>query len=53
MRLTSSLAQQHSMVNVFGATKYGVISRALKNQRLIHNTMVPQEEAIALGYVED
>ena len=43
----------HSQVNEFGTTRYGVISRALKNQRLIHNKMVPQEEVMAPGYVED
>ena len=43
----------HSQVNEFGTTRYGVISRALKNQRLIHNKVVPQEEVMAPGYVED
>ena len=47
------IGPHHSLVNEFGATRYGVISRALKNQRLTLNTVVPQEEVMAPGYVED
>ena len=47
------IGPHHSLVNEFGTTRYGVISRALKNQRLIHNTVLPQEEVMAPGYVED
>lgn len=47
------IGPHHSLVNEFGATRYGVISRALKNQRLVLNTVVPQEEVMAPGYVED
>lgn len=47
------IGPHHSLVNEFGATRYDVISIALKNQRLIHNTAVPQEEVMAPGYVED
>ena len=47
------IGPHHSLVNEFGATRYGVISRALKTQRLVHNTVVPQEEVMAPGYVED
>ena len=47
------IGPHHTLVNEFGATRYGVISRALKAQRLVHNTMVPQEEVMAPGYVED
>ena len=47
------IGPHHSMVNEFGATRYGVISRALKAQRLVHNTVVPQEEVMAPEYVED
>ena len=47
------IGPHHSLVNEFGATRYGVISRALKTQRLIPNTMVPQEEVMAPGYAED
>lgn len=47
------IGPHHSMVNEFGVTRYGVISRALKSQRLTHNTVVPQEEVMAPGYVEE
>lgn len=47
------IGPHHSLVNEFGATRYGVISRALKHQRLTHNTVVPQEEIMAPGYVEE
>ena len=47
------IGPHHSLVNEFGATRYGVISRALKNQRLTLNTVIPQEEVMAPGYVED
>ena len=43
----------HNLVNELGATGYGVISRALKNQRLIHNSVLPREEVMAPGYIED
>lgn len=42
-----------NLMNEFGATQYGAIIRALKNQHLLHNTLVPQEEIMAPGYVED
>jgi hypothetical protein len=47
------IGPHHSLVNEFGATRYGVISRALKHQRIVHNTVVPQEEIMAPAYVED
>ena len=47
------IGPHHSLVNEFGATRYGVISRALKNQRIVQNTVVPQEEIMAPAYVED
>ena len=43
----------HSLVNEFRAARYGVINRALKNQRLTHNMVVPQQEIMTLGYIED
>ena len=47
------IGPHHSLVNEFGATRYGVISLALKAQRLVHNTVIPHEEVMAPGYVED
>ena len=47
------IGPHHSLVNEFGATRYGVISRALKNQRLIQNSVLPREEVMAPGYIED
>jgi hypothetical protein len=47
------IGPHHSLVNEFGATRYGVLSRALKTQRLIHDIVVPQEEVMTPGYVED
>lgn len=43
----------HSLIYDFGATRYGIISRALKNQRLVLNIVVPLDEVMAHGYVED
>ena len=47
------IGPHHNLVNEFEATRYGVISRVLKNQRLAHNIVVPQEEIMAPSYVED
>ena len=47
------IGPHHSLVNEFGATRCGVISRALKNQQLIHKSVLPREEVMAPGYVED
>ena len=42
-----------TMVNEFGATRFGVISRALKLQRTVTNAIRPREEVMAPGFAED
>lgn len=42
-----------SLINEFGATRYGVISRALAHQREVENTLIPREETMAPGFVAD
>ncbi len=47
------IGPHHSLINEFGVTRFGVISRALQYQREVQNTIVPDEEIMAPGFVTD
>lgn len=47
------IGPHHTMVNEFGATRFGVVSRALKLQRTVTNAIRPREEVMTPGFVED
>ena len=47
------IGPHHSLVNEFGATRYGVISRALQVQREMENTVVPEEETMRPNFVAE
>ena len=40
------IGPHQSLVSEYGATRYGVINKALKTQLLIHNIVVPPEEVM-------
>lgn len=47
------IGPHHSLINEFGATRYGVISRALQVQREVENTIVPEEETMRPDFVAE
>lgn len=47
------IGPHHTLVNEFGATRFGVISRALQMQRKVTNAIRPREEVMIPGFAED
>jgi hypothetical protein len=47
------IGPHHSLINKFGATRFGMISRALQYQREVQNAIIPEEEIMAPGFVAD
>lgn len=47
------IGPHHSLLNEFGATRYGVISRALQVQREVENVVIPEEETMMPNFVAD
>jgi hypothetical protein len=47
------IGPHHSLINEFGATRFGVVSRALQYQREVQNAIVPEEEIMVPGFIAD